>query len=172
MRVRRCTPSSPSYSSVTRSASMRGGRRRPTLAAAHAAHLEDVGEVGAEGHHQLQAGRAEPEVADRDALVADAVPQHLGPRDMHGAVPERLPAQHHVRVGEVDREPRVVALGGRPQQQRPFLADAQHQARQVARALVVDPLLGEADGLDVAVAVEQGERVLVLEDLVLVIGQR
>ncbi len=142
------------------------------LPAPHAAHLEDVGEVGTERHHQLKSRGAQAEVADRDALVAGAVPQHLGPRDVHGAVAQRLAAQDHVGVGEVDREPRVVAFRSGPEQQRPLLADAQHQARQVAGALVVDPLLGEADGLDVAVAVEQRERVLVLEDLVLVIGQR
>ena len=56
---------------------------------------------------------------------------------------EPLPVEHHVRVREVDRQPRIVALGGRAEQERPFGADAKQQARQVARSLVVDALLAQ-----------------------------
>ncbi len=44
-----------------------------------------------------------------------------------------------------------------PQQQRTLAGDAEAQVRKVARAGVEEPLLPEADGLDVAEAVEDGE---------------
>ena len=80
-------------------------------------------------------------------------------------------AATEVRVRQVEGEPPVIALGTGAQQKRPVPSEAQRQAGKVAGAAVVDPLLAEALGSDVPVPIEDGERLTVLEDLVVGIGQ-
>jgi hypothetical protein len=76
-----------------------------------------------------------------------------------------------VGVGQVEGESRVVAPGRRSQQQRAVSRQAQLQAGQMARAPVIDPLLAQALRTDVAVPIEDGEGLAMLEDLVVGIGQ-
>ena len=71
-----------------------------------------------------------------------------------------------VGVRQVDREQRVVLADVELSSSGRSCRQAQQQAGQEARPLVVEPLLAEADRLDVAVAVEDGERVAVLEHAV------
>ena len=76
-----------------------------------------------------------------------------------------------VRVGQARDQDGVVALERRAEQHRPRPADARVEAAQVARAAVEDPLLPEPDRLHVAVAVENGKRVAVLQDPSSIVGQ-
>ena len=61
---------------------------------------------------------------------------------------------------------------GRPEQERSLIPEADAQAGQVAGPAVVEALLALADGLDVAPAIEDRKRLAVLEDLVVLVGQR
>jgi hypothetical protein len=81
-----------------------------------------------------------------------------------------LIAGSDVRVREVDREQCVVVADRGAQQQRPGVAEAQLEPREKPGPLVINALFPEADGAAVAVAVEDGERLAVLEDAHAVLG--
>src|SRR5262249_20223687 len=74
-----------------------------------------------------------------------------------------LSAAEQVWVGERDGQLVVLVPDGRAQEKRPVPFQLQQQAGEEARALVVQALLAEAAGLDVAVMVEDGARGPVLE---------
>lgn len=77
-----------------------------------------------------------------------------------------------VGVGEVHGQHVVVFLDGGAEEERPVGAEAEQQAGEEAGAVEVEAFLAEADGLDVAVMVEDGEGVALFEDSGLVVGGR
>jgi hypothetical protein len=79
-------------------------------------------------------------------------------RHAHAAVAKE------VRVGQGHGEQVVLVADRRGQEEGAGPFQFQHQAGQVAGALVVESFLAQAAGLDVAVVVEDGEGVAVLED--------
>jgi hypothetical protein len=137
----------------------------------HSPHLEEVGEVGLVADRQRELDLSTDEAAHHQPLVAGAVVEHLGPRQVERAVREATRAATEVRVRQIEGQAPVVALGAGAEQQRPMPSEAQHQARKVAGAAVVDPLLAETFGSDVSVPIEDRERLAVLEDLVVGVGQ-
>src|SRR5579859_603265 len=66
----------------------------------------------------------------------------------------------------------VVLLDRRAEKERPILVQQEQQAREITGAVVVQALLAQAAGLDVAVVVEDGEGVTVLQDARLLISYR
>jgi hypothetical protein len=143
------------------------GHRRQHLAAPAAygaAHLEHVAEVRVVVHRHGDVDRLERMAAHDEPLVARVRRQQDPPHDVqvvrrqpHGAV------VHQVGVGRVDHELRRIGPQRRAQQQRRGAADRDLEARQEARAAVVQPLLATAVRVDVAAAVEHRERVVALE---------
>ena len=78
----------------------------------------------------------------------------------HGA---RL-ADRDVRIRQVGDEQLVVFLDARAEDERTLAVDAEREAREIPRALVIQPLLACAERADVARVVEQRERVVVFEN--------
>lgn len=72
-------------------------------------------------------------------------------------------AERHVRIGEIGPEQLVVFLDACAEKQRPQAVQPQPQPRDVARALVIEALLSRAVHPDVAVQIEHGEGVAVLQ---------
>ena len=103
-------------------------------------------------------------VGERDALAQGAVAQIDRARDMHGVLQQDDPAVGvDVGVGEIDVVVEIVVLDRRAQQQRLGAVDHQLQVREVARVAVEQAIGAAAGGADVAVAVEHGKGVVVLE---------
>jgi hypothetical protein len=74
-----------------------------------------------------------------------------------------LAVAEQVRVGEGHCQLVILVADGGTQEERPPPFHSQQQAGEVARPLVVQALLAKAARLDVAVVVEDGEGVPVLE---------
>ncbi len=131
---------------------------------AHAAHLEDVGEVAGEGEREREGDALRPVVGDGDALVQRALVQVDGARDMH-----RVLGKHDVLVGvdvgvgEVDLQVEVVVPDGGAEQQRLGAVDQELEVGEVARVAVEQPVRPAGGGADVAVAVEHREGIVVLQ---------
>ena len=113
---------------------------------------------------QGEGERVVGEALDVERFEAGAVIEHLAAQQM-----DLVARQHHaiavadVRIGEVDREGRVVARHARAEQQRPLALEQQHEARKIARVLVKQPFGRRARGLRVAEHVEHHERVAALQ---------
>ena len=133
----------------------------------HAAHLEDVGEVGVQAQRQAAVLRVERVVLDPDRL-AERVRQDALADDA-----ERLAPQHHLRVRLVVRvahQVRVGQLDGaavagaapRAQHHRPLAVEAHLVQRQEARVACVEPQAA-AVPVHVAERVAHQEQDVVLE---------
>ncbi len=110
--------------------------------ARRAAHLEDVGEVGAEAQAEGRIAGDEPVVGDDEAFVAGAVPQEPRAPDVQAALGERDVAfDQHVGVGQVDRALLVVAGHFRTEEERAFGADAELEEGEEAGVVAIEPLL-------------------------------
>ena len=108
--------------------------------------------------------RLEPVVLDPQLLIAGPLPEKLLQRDVQR--PERDPplaVVEEVRVGEGDGELVVLVPDRRTQEKRSAPLQLQQQAGEVAGIFVVQSFLAEPAGLDVAVVVEHGKRVPMLE---------
>ena len=66
--------------------------------------------------------------------------------------------------GKIHPEHYIVFPDGRTEQHGPLAGDSEDQLREKSCAAIVDPLFAEAHGLDVAVAVENGKRVVVFQN--------
>src|SRR6476660_3143728 len=78
----------------------------------------------------------------------------------------------HVGTREIDIEQDVVFFDGRAQKQRPLPIDGQLESRQKTGPFVVETLRAGPERMDVAVLIEQAERIALLQHLDRIIGQR
>ena len=130
----------------------------------HAANLEQVAKIGAEQEIDAQAAAAAIVVANAEALVADALPQEFGALEKDGVARELAASvQLDVGVGEIDGESRLVLVDDRAQEERPLAVQPELQMRQVAGVAIEKPFRGVLDRADVAIAVEHGEGIAVLQ---------
>src|SRR4051812_40610356 len=83
-----------------------------------------------------------------------------------------LPRMGHVGAREIDVEQDVVLFDRRTQQERPLSIDGQLKSRQKTCPFVVETVRAGSEGMDVAVLIEQPERIALLQHLDGVIGQR
>ena len=153
--------------------------RRQTEAASfprEAADLEDVREVGAEIEGERDRDRLRAVIVHDQALVAGGIPQAHAAEDVDGpAVDQAAIRERDVRVREVDGKRRVVVADRGTEQQRAPVGEAQPEARQVAGVAMVDAVdarHARARALDVAEAVEDRERVTVLQHARAVVDAR
>ena len=150
----------------------------PALAAAladHAAHLEQVDEIGIEAQRELRTHRLAAMVGDADVLVTRGLPQQLGAEDVQRALGHAhgLPVgRAQVGVHQLDDQQAVVVLRARAQVHRAHAVDQQQLLRQVARVLVVQALVAGTERLQVAEAIEHHEGLAVLEHLRVVVDAR
>ena len=154
---------------------IRGYRWRQVMPAGPAmlaADLEDIREVGPELQPQAEAHPLAPVVSDSQLLVAGALPQELldgqmqrPQRDAHATAVEK------VRVGHVGLEPVVLVVNRGAEEERSLTVQLEQRAGQKARALVIDSLFAQPAGHGIAVAIENRERVTMLQDAGLGLGQ-
>ena len=78
----------------------------------------------------------------------------------------------HVGIREVDVEQDVVLLDRRAEQQRPLPIEGQLEMGQKTGPFVIEAMRAGSQRMDVAVLIEQAERVAVLQHLDVVVGQR
>ena len=144
-----------------------GGRfRRPAAMCEPlgAANFEDVGEVRLEPKCQRHVEPLESVVGDVQTLGQRRRLDHAGPGQVQQAPRhQHLVALDHVGVGQIGREHRVVVADRRAEEQRRARAQAQLEPRQEAGAAVIQPVLAAWRRHDVAVEVEDGKAVLVLQ---------
>jgi len=132
--------------------------------ATRASDLEDVGEVDTPATPEGDVDRLEPVVRNADPLIANPIPQELLPRDVDRAARNREPpVGANVGVGQIHRQDRVVVAHAGIEQEQTVLAQQQPEARQKARALVVETQLSHPDRLHVAETVENGECIAVFQ---------
>ena len=74
------------------------------------------------------------------------------------------PSRYTSGIGEIRRDQQVVARARGAQQQRPPAGQREREARQKARALVIEPFLVARGRVDVAEMVEQPESLIVFEN--------
>src|SRR5688572_21487931 len=129
----------------------------------HAADLEQVAKIGAEQEIDAKAAGAAIVVANAEALVADALPQEFGALEKDRVARQLAAVQFDVGIGEVDGESRLVLVDYRAQEERPLAVQPELQMRQVAGVAIEKPLRGVLDRADVAVAVENGEGIAMLQ---------
>jgi len=130
------------------------------------AHLEQIGEIAVEGDRDLQRERPVTVVAHSKALIGRALPEEDRARDV-----QQIFLQHDlratgvviVRIGEVDREQRVVIAHVRAKQQRLPAIEAQFEMREKARVGMIEPVRAARGRADIAEAVGDDEGVAMLE---------
>ena len=106
-------------------------------------------------------------------LEAAALPQEPSPRQMQRSARDlHLSLTGHVGIREIDVEQDVVYLDRRAEQQRPLPIDGQLETGQKPGPLVVEAMRARSKRMDIAVSIEQAERVALLQHLDVVIGQR
>jgi hypothetical protein len=128
-----------------------------------AADLEDVGEVGGKTQQQRYADGRQAMIRQAQVLEAAPVPEELRTEDVQQPARKHPLVELQIRVREVHWKEVVVLAHGRAEQQGPDLPEPQLEPRQETRALVVQALLAHAGGHDVAVGIEDGERVAVFQ---------
>jgi len=83
---------------------------------------------------------------------------------MHAAPRQRCPVPKEVRIRQVRHESRVVLADFGRKQKRPAALQVQREARQEARAGVVEAQLVRATGRDVTGTIQDDEGFVGLED--------
>ena len=103
-------------------------------------------------------------VADRQALMARVFPEELQSLDMQRFPRRRqLPAGVDIRIGEIGGKEGIVVAHGRAQQQGPLAVHAQLEMGEIAR-IAMEQAVGRAhEGKDIAVVIEQGEGIALLQ---------
>src|SRR3984957_9408799 len=129
-----------------------------------AAKLKDISEVGREVEYKLEDLLPGAEVAKAEPLIARARPEKLRADDLY-RVSRKLEfaAREKIGVGQIRCEQRIVVLDIGAEQERPLSVDQDAQIGKVAGVLVKEAFGIAAAGGDVAVMVEHGERIVVLE---------
>ena len=129
-----------------------------------AAKLENIGEVRREVEHELEDLRAGAEAANAEPLIARAGPEKLR-ADNLDRVSRKLEfaAREKIGVGQIRRQQRIIVLDIGAEQERPLSVDQDAQIGEEAGVLVKEPFRAAAAGGDVAVMVEHGECIVMLE---------
>ena len=129
-----------------------------------AANFEQIVEVCGEPVGDRQPQGLRTEAAHEQALEAALVPEELRPPQMHRVVrQDQLPVAIEVGVREIADEGRVVVPQRRRQEDRPAPLYEEIEMGEVARVLVIEPIDTAFGRNDVALLVEHGERIPVLE---------
>ncbi len=129
-----------------------------------AAHLEQIGEVIVEQQRQIETRRAVAMVLHADPLVRRSAPQEEGAHDVQHVLLQHDPAiAIDVRVGEIDRQCRIVVAHVRAEQQRLDLVQHEFQSGEIAGVGVEQSIRPAGGSADVAMAVEYDEGVIMLE---------
>jgi hypothetical protein len=143
-----------------------GREHRAAPLAPHPPHLEDVGEVRLVIERQDDPDRRLSVVPEPDAFVARAFPDEAGAKEVH-----EVPRKHLVRIGQgnvgirqVGAEQLVVLLDACAEEEQALVVQPQPEPREISRALVVDALVARTERAHVAVQIEKGERITVLEN--------
>src|SRR5262249_31153534 len=109
-----------------------------------------------------------PEAVVKDALPDEGAAKHVD----HVAWQDDLTVVRKIGVGQIDVQRGIVFLDGRAQKHRPATGDAKFKPAQEPRSFVIEPLLAQADALDVAVAVKNGKSLTLLEHVAVLKGAR
>ena len=124
------------------------------------------GEVGVEYELEQQLDAPRSVVVHLDPLVTGAVPEELRPRYVEAVPREGRAALLRRKIGvcEINGENRVIAPDVGAQEHWTRIIDAQLVVRQVARVGVEQTLARPPERDDVAVGIENGKELSVLED--------
>ena len=137
---------------------------RAAALAPQPADLEQVGEVAVEQHGQAQIDRTIAVVLNRQPLIDGVAPEKNRAHDVQGVLRQhQMIVEIHVGIGEVDRQQRVVVAQVGPEQQRLHAVEQQLEMREETGVAVEQPVGAAGRRADIAVAVEHGEGVVVLE---------
>ena len=139
----------------------------PNLAAAFALdapHLEDIGEIIAESQRQREVDSIRAMVHQRNSLMQGAVAQVNAARDVD-EIFEKIEVSVGVDVwiSQVYVIADICVVDGRMQQQRPRTFEQQLKVRKVTCIAIEQTILAARASADIAVAVEHGEGVVVLQ---------
>ncbi len=129
-----------------------------------AADFKQIGEVVIEQQRQFKAGAAVAMVLHADALIGGTAPEEDRAHDV-----QQILLQHEaalavdVRVGEIDRQGRIVVAQIGAEQQRLKVVEHELQPREVAGVVMEQAVRSAGRRADVTMTVEHDEGVVVLE---------
>ena len=128
------------------------------------ADLEQVEKIRIEAQVDGQVVLDVIEIVEGEAFVDGRFPDELGSQHVNAVLAQAAAARPvGVRVGEIDAEQGIVVLDGRAEEERPAAVQRELVARQEPGVFVEDALGCPLAGEDVAVVVEHGEGIAVLE---------
>lgn len=136
----------------------------PSPQTARPAHFEDVSEVRIEQKGDGRLDGVQRVVRDANSLDRAALPEQARPGHVNLAARNGDRALvHHIGVCEVRCEDRVVIAASGAQKQRTLAAEQQFETGQKSSAVVIKTLLARFSRHHVAVLIEHGKAVAVLE---------
>ncbi len=140
-------------------------RDAPALGPVGTAHLEQVHEIRIEEKADLERARLAIEIADGEAFVARAPEQEARAAQMDEIVRQLFltSASRQVRIGEVAAQSCVVVPHRGAEQQGPHAINGEEELREMARVAVEQAMVAGKTGHGIAMGIEHGERVVVLE---------
>ena len=113
---------------------------------------------------QQQLDRTVAVIAHGQALIRRAAPEkHRAPDMQQVFLQQDAAFREEIGIGEIDRQKRVVVAQIGAEQQQLLAVHAQLEMRQEARILVEQPVGSARRGADIAVAVDDDERIAVLQ---------
>ena len=129
-------------------------------------HLEEIGEIGGEGDRQFHPARLVVEIADVQPLEAAGVPEKSRPSEVDQVMFEPGTARRadEIGIGQIASQRSVVVAQGGAEQNRPRAIERNDQQGKMAGVAVIKALSGPPARRGVAVAIEYGEGIAVLQD--------
>ena len=129
-----------------------------------AAHLEQIGEVVVEQQGQVECRRPVAVILQTDPLIGGSAPQEDGAHDVqHVLLQDDTAIAIDVGIGEVDGQRRIVIAQVGAQQQRLHRIQHQFEAGEITGVGVEQAVRSAGGCADIAVTVEHGECVVMLE---------
>ena len=137
------------------------------------ADFEDVAEVRAKVEAQLCLDGIVAKVMNRDLIEADAVGEKFVAVQMQRATRQgNTGGQLHIGIGQVDCHHDVVFADDGAEQEGLVSLNQKLKAGEITRLLMEQALLAQSDGLDVTIAIEDGEGVVVQKHKGAGVGER
>ncbi len=134
--------------------------------------LEEIGKICIDRQGERKREFDHSVVLHTDALVTSALPEKASPTDVKRPACHRpFPVEREVRVGDIDREQRIVFLHGRTEQHGFVQTKRQLKSREKPRPFVIEPLRTRQHFVNVAISIEYGECFALLQHLRAIIRQ-
>src|SRR5262249_14580769 len=125
--------------------------------------LKNIGEIAVKGKSQPRIHRVQAVVAEAQSFVAGALPQEFGAIYVQQPARKLCIPVRDVRIGEIDSQQDIVLADRRTEKHWSLILDLQHKFGEKTRPRVINPLLAQTHGLDIAVSIENRKGITVFQ---------